>query len=627
MEHLASFDNSRPAFADVWRQNLLAVHPEPRLVKQGDDGIRRRKTAMHALQFLIKYGLAPHATPTPNATVEEYLKANLDSEWIVEAFEQGEFVLPMDDMHPERLQNGLIPDQVTQKFRCLCYDRDDDGLHILLPSGVTPSVFATELKARIDFEGPINVAFADPEEVSKFVENSSVPQFNEIASDRIEIEVTGDDGELDCGDDPQFFQSRVDSLAEAKDVLRWACGNAVALGATDIDFHPMDGNSAVIRLRLNGRLRSRGNLSAEMLARVLSIIKIRCKLNTNQKRLPQDGKFRFRSGSKVAEARVSTLPMQRGDQLESCAIRVLGRVKIPNIQAMGLRPWQLRQLEWTMHRDHGMFLVTGPTGSGKTTTLNCIIREISGEGINVMSAEDPVEIQMPWVKQVQIEPGIDFTFARALKSFLRHDPEVILVGEIRDPESSQICTSAAQTGHFVFATLHTNTALMSVGRLVELGVDRSLVASTLSGVAAQRLVRCLCPSCRERTRPDEEQRTYVERYLARLRKTLAEETSCPDGRELEELAVEWLEKNESYRPGECANCNHTGYSRRKAVLEIYLIGNEAEVMDMIVEGKPVSAIQRYFDASGHLDLAGQSIRLMFSHETTYEEIKKHLPLL
>jgi type II secretory ATPase GspE/PulE/Tfp pilus assembly ATPase PilB-like protein len=610
LEALASFQGDAPPLPAAWqdfRQN----------------GVNGAAPFHAPLEFLLHHGLAPRANRAGHAA--EYLAEHKDSEWFYRGLWRRAPILPIEDLHPAQIPLSKLPDALINKYKAVCYEAEGDDLYILLPFGVRLESFRTELASRLEGTFNAHLAFGDPGALTTFVESTSVSSLA-AAGNGSGSEPFEDDGILIC--DPQLLAQNVSQLREARDVLAWTLGYAIKTNATDAHFDPQDLALAAVRLRFNGVLRTVGRIPIMMLQRVISVAKIRSGLNSTEVRMPQDGKFRVKFEDRECDIRLSTIPQYKGgEMIEGAAMRVLGRVRIPTIRDLGIDDHQMAQIEWVLKRDHGIFLVTGPTGSGKTTSLNCFLRAVAGEHINCMSVEDPVEIPLPWVKQVQVNMAIDFGFATALRSFLRQDPDVIMIGEVRDAETAQISQRAAQTGHLVFATLHTNNALMSFARLEELGVQRSVVASSLIGVQAQRLVRCICPQCHERIALPEEQRAYLGRYMKRLLKALAPNPARPDAQELIADLQKYVDEGFTYRACGCASCNQTGFHRRTAVMEIYLVSNDPEALDLLLEGKPILTIQRHFDQQGHLDLASQMLRLYCRHETTFGEIESHLPLL
>ena len=265
-------------------------------------------------------------------------------------------------------------------------------------------------------------------------------------------------------------------------------------GASDIHIEPYESHS-LVRFRIDGTLRDVVRPRRELHAALVSRIKIMASLDIAEKRLPQDGRITLRIGGKQLDVRVSTLPTGHG---ERAVLRLLdkeaGRLDLTNL---GMNKDTLRRFDSMVHQPHGIVLVTGPTGSGKTTTLYAALARIDTATTNVLTVEDPIEYDIEGVGQTQVNPRIDMSFARALRSILRQDPDVVMIGEVRDLETAQIAVQASLTGHLVLATLHTNDSVAAITRLIDMGVEPFLLASSLVGVVGQRLVRKLCTQCRE----------------------------------------------------------------------------------------------------------------------------------
>jgi type II secretory ATPase GspE/PulE/Tfp pilus assembly ATPase PilB-like protein len=234
---------------------------------------------------------------------------------------------------------------------------------------------------------------------------------------------------------------------------------------------------------------------------VVSRIKILADMKIDEKRIPQDGRFNFKMGEAEVDLRVSTLPTVHGEKIVMRLLKKSGG--IPTMPELGLRGLALKNLETQIARPHGIILVTGPTGSGKTTTLYAVLSKLNNNRVNIMTLEDPVEYEIPGVNQVQINPGAGLTFATGLRSFLRQDPNIILVGEVRDRETTELAIQAALTGHIVFSTLHTNNASGAIPRLLDLGAEPFLIVSSLNAVVGQRIARKICPTCKEEYDPEE----------------------------------------------------------------------------------------------------------------------------
>ena len=363
---------------------------------------------------------------------------------------------------------------------------------------------------------------------------------------------------------------------------------ALRQGASDIHIEPYETRSAV-RFRLDGTLQNVAEPHRALHAAMLSRIKIMANLDIAEKRLPQDGRISLRLAGRQVDVRVATLPTGFG---ERAVLRLLdkegGKLELT---ALGMEDGTLAQIDHLIHQPHGIVLVTGPTGAGKTTTLYAALSRIDSLGLNIMTVEDPIEYELDGVSQTQVNPRIDMTFARALRSILRHDPDVIMIGEIRDLETAQIAVQASLTGHLVLATLHTNDAVSATTRLVDMGVEPYLLSSSLLGVLAQRLVRKLCKACRIPCRP-----------------------GTVDVAELGgQFAGEAL-----FGPGGCAACNGTGYAGRTGIYELLVVDDEAK--RLIHEGATEHLLRAHVLGKGMRGLRQDGLRWALSGATSLEEV-------
>ena len=331
---------------------------------------------------------------------------------------------------------------------------------------------------------------------------------------------------------------------------------AIAAKASDIHFEPRR-HDFRIRLRVDGQLVDYRIVAAELAAPAVSRIKVIANLNLGERRLPQDGRTTFVVGGRPVDVRVATSPTVFG---ETAVLRILDRSAVAlDLSALGLEPGVHESLMRAARAPHGLFLVTGPTGSGKTTTLYALLSTFIGSPRKVMSVEDPVEYHFEHVSQTQVQPNIGLTFASALRSFLRQDPDVILVGEIRDPETAAVAVQAAMTGHLVLASVHANDALAVISRLQDLGVEAYQLAAAFRGAAAQRLVRRLCTECRAEVPPDDVDRAFAQRRGLSLPSTL-------------------------YRAEGCPACHGSGFKGRIPIAEAYLA--DESLLRSIAEEKP-----------------------------------------
>ena len=365
---------------------------------------------------------------------------------------------------------------------------------------------------------------------------------------------------------------------------------AIARGASDIHFKPRR-NDLDIRLRIDGRLVPYQTVSADLAAPAVSRVKVIANLDLGEKRLPQDGRTTFVIAGRQVDVRVATGPTVFG---ESAVLRILDRSSVPlDLDSLGLSPAVVRVLRNAAQTAHGLFLVTGPTGSGKTTTLYALLQTFAGSAKNVLSVEDPVEFHFEHVSQTQVAPQLGLTFARVLRSFLRQDPDVILVGEIRDPETAAVAIQAAMTGHLVLASVHANDALGVVPRLLDMGIEPYQLAAGFMGAAAQRLVRRLCPDCRKARAPNSAEIG------------LAETAGMAPPRQ-------------AFDPIGCTVCHQTGFKGRTTVSEAYL-ADEA-VLRAIADERMAGELAKLALRAGLASMAADGVGKVERGETTFEEV-------
>jgi type II secretory ATPase GspE/PulE/Tfp pilus assembly ATPase PilB-like protein/CheY-like chemotaxis protein len=365
---------------------------------------------------------------------------------------------------------------------------------------------------------------------------------------------------------------------------------AVAQGASDIHIEP-GAAGGLVRFRVDGVLRAFMQMPLPALSRVTSRIKILGKLDIADRMRPHDGRTRILVGGRNYDLRISTVPVRDS---EKAVIRVLDPSRSIMLDDLGLATSELARFRHMLgHRD-GIVIVTGPTGSGKTTTLYGALRELSTGERNISTVEDPVEYELPGIAQIQVEPKRGVTFPSALRALLRQDPDIILVGEIRDLETARVAVQASMTGHLVLATLHTNDALSVLPRLVDIGLDRSTLASTLRGALAQRLVRRLCPHC-------------------------AVPATAPLTADEERLATHYRTRPVNRAVG-CRKCADSGYKGRFAVMEVLTMS--MRLQDQIIEGATPTELLRSATAAGLRPLQTVALERVASGETTVEEIER-----
>lgn len=363
--------------------------------------------------------------------------------------------------------------------------------------------------------------------------------------------------------------------------------------ASDIHLEPKR-EMAVVRLRIDGRLHTTHSIPNRVYPAFASRIKIMARMDIAEKRRPQDGRIKTSFKGSEVELRISSLPVAFGEKI---VIRIFDpRVLMQDISQLGFTPDQLEAFTSLLAQPHGMILVTGPTGSGKTTTLYSALKHLAKPDINITTIEDPIEMVYEAFNQIGVQPLVDLTFANALRHVLRQDPDVIMVGEVRDRETAEYAIQAALTGHLVLTTLHTNSAPSAVTRLRDLGVESFLVASTLLGVVAQRLVRRVCPYCGE--------------------------PAPITGRDMRLLGIEEEESTTACarRGRGCEKCRNTGYRGRRGVFEVLAV--DEKVRALIREGADEKTIAR---AAGVFSLRRAAVKALLSGETTLEEIVRLAP--
>jgi len=366
--------------------------------------------------------------------------------------------------------------------------------------------------------------------------------------------------------------------------------NAVGANASDIHIEPFE-DTLRVRYRIDGVLFDVETPPRRLKAAVTSRIKIMAELNIAERRLPQDGRIRMNLQGRRLDIRVSTIPTIHG---ESVVMRLLDRAAIlMPLEQLGMDPRTQRQIERLIRLPHGMLLVTGPTGSGKTTTLYAALDKINSPDKKIITIEDPVEYQLRGVNQIHVKPKIGLTFAAGLRHIVRQDPDIIMVGEIRDLETADIAIHAALTGHLVFSTLHTNDAPGAVTRLLDMGVEPYLIASVLEGILAQRLVRLICPACRV---PHE-----------------------PELKELRAMGVEGVPPGAALSRGKgCADCRGTGYRGRKGIYELAPLTEE--LRSLTIRKAPGHEIRQQAIAVGMRSLREDGWAKCCQGLTTVEEV-------
>ncbi len=488
---------------------------------------------------------------------------------------------------------SILPEGVARRYVCFPYDLNKE----------TGQIFVV-MKNPLDLTA---VAFIEQKTNQKVapafgLEKNIVEAINQYYSQSLSTQVTAALKETDKPEDKQ----RVVDSDEIGKIIREApiakivstlLDFAIKAKASDIHIEPQEEKTRV-RYRIDGILHEKLVLPRTVHEAVISRIKILSRMKIDERRIPQDGRFNYRSGSEEVDLRVSSLPSVHGEKIVMRLLKKTGGV--PVLSELGLRGKALQIFNQAIFMPHGIVLVTGPTGSGKTTTLYSAISKINTSRVNIMTLEDPVEYEIAGVSQVQTNPMAGLTFASGLRSFLRQDPDIIMVGEIRDEETAALAIQAALTGHLVFSTLHTNSAAGAIPRLLDMKAESYLLASSMIMVVGQRVVRKICLNCKEEYEPPLEMIENMKRVLGPL---------FPKDKPLK-----------LSRGRKCANCNDTGYSGRIGIYEVLSI--DEKIGRLILERAPASEIEKQARSSGMISMNQDGYLKSLEGITTIEEVMR-----
>ncbi|HTV38947.1 MAG TPA: ATPase, T2SS/T4P/T4SS family [Candidatus Sulfotelmatobacter sp.] len=518
---------------------------------------------------------------------------NLDDILHVIANHMGAEVVSVRDREfaPELLK--IIPANVARMYQCIPVSAENGTVQIALADPLDPAR-ADEIQFAIKKD--VQVVVADPAEITKAIDRlygTETEDFSEILKELGEdAEIAREAAEAEEGDN-----KAAEEAANAAPIVKFVnvvLFQAIQDRASDIHFEPFE-TEFRIRYRVDGALYEMSPPPKHLALPVISRIKVMSGLNISERRLPQDGRINFKAANRQIDLRVSTLPTQFG---ESVVLRVLDRGAVNlDIESLGFPKYVHDYVAEAINRPNGIFVVTGPTGSGKTTTLYSCLRRINTIDSKLLTAEDPVEYDLEGIMQVAVNEAAGLTFAKALRSFLRQDPDVIMVGEIRDLETAQIAVQASLTGHLVMSTLHTNDAPGAITRLIDMGLEPFLISSSLTSVLAQRLVRTICRNCRTTFEPTEEQLSLLN------------------------LSPHDLGDKVFHYGHGCSTCNDTGYKGRKGIYELLVVSEP--VRALINERAPTVVLRQKAVELGMVTLREDGLRGIFEGDTTIEEVVKY----
>ncbi|BCD68950.1 GspE/PulE family protein [Nitratiruptor sp. YY09-18] len=496
-------------------------------------------------------------------------------------------------IHLEQLHNinlePAFPEDIDLKLAIknyVLFTKIDERVHIALSKKHLARAF--DYLAKFDFDYPVVLLDEDSFDrlYNRSLELRTDKELSNLSQETAAQEELEEDLSL-----AEFLRTSSDLLTseESAPIIKFVNAlfyQAIKKRASDIHIEVHE-HKGVVRFRIDGVLIKHAEVDNKIINLIISRIKVISNLDISEKRIPQDGRTQVKIAGKTLDIRVSVLPTYYGERV---VMRILMESEdIPHLTELGFKEDLTKELDSLLKNSHGIILVTGPTGSGKSTTLHSFLQRIATPDKNIITIEDPVEYKADNINQIQVNVKAGLTFAAGLRSILRQDPDVIMVGEIRDKETAQIATQAALTGHLVFSTLHTNTATASITRLLDMGIEHYLIASSLLGVLAQRLVRKLCPHCKAED-------IIAEEY--------AEEFNLPKGATIHKAVG-------------CKECNYTGYQGRQAIGELFVMDDDfrtmlkGEVSDHEIREK---AIQK-----GMKTLADQLKEMLLAGETSMDE--------
>lgn len=484
----------------------------------------------------------------------------------------------------------LVPENIARRYLAVPMEKSSQNKLKVVMADPTDLVAIDDLEMLSNFS--VEPLYGAPKQIRAAIDRL-------YGSDEIDISNIFADFDLedleelsDNQDEEIYEEDQIREMVDEAPIIKLAnyiISKAYQKGASDIHIEPEE-DKIRVRFRIDGVLKKEMTAPKSSHRALVSRIKIIANLDITEHRVPQDGRIKMIFKGEKLDMRVSTLPTIRGEKV---VIRLLAQnTSLLDLDNLGLSEYNREKFGKLIKKPNGVLLLTGPTGSGKSTTLFAALNDLNSSQINMLTIEDPVEYQIPGINQVQAQPKAGLTFAKTLRSILRQDPDIIMIGEMRDQETAEIAVRSALTGHLVFSTLHTNDAVSSITRLTDMGLAPYLVAASLNGVVAQRLVRKLCPHCKEKRK---------------LTKTDLKYLNQP-------------ELKEAYFAVGCEKCNNSGYNGRLAIQEIFEIDNQ--VKEMISDQKGKEKISEYAHSKGMISLKEDGIAKIKKGETDVAELRR-----
>jgi type IV pilus assembly protein PilB len=499
--------------------------------------------------------------------------------------------LKMSYVEPDLLDiskklNEVVPEEFARTHGIVPVSQNPEGTLLVAMCSPFDVVAIGDLK--LIAKMAIEPCLADPAAIARATDRL----YSRSAADKTLQDIQSGEGEFEKALGKLISSEEIDETANRGpiiDLVNTIIQGSVRDGASDIHFEP-GSDELRVRIRINGSLHARHSIPLKLQNAVLARIKVMANLNIAEKRIPQDGRFETNFDGRNVDIRTSTLPSFYG---EKAVLRLLDRSDfLKTKQQLGFTENNIRLFDDIIHNPHGIVLVCGPTGSGKSTTLYTVLNELNTVDKNIITIEDPVEFLMRGITQIQVNAKAGLSFAGGFRSILRQDPDIIMLGEIRDEETVEIACRAAITGHLVLSTIHTNDAVSTVYRLMDMGIPPYMVASALVGIISQRLIKILCPHCKQKYKPSAE--------------------------EFHLIGIQPDEKLRFYKPVGCPFCSGTGYSGRRAVHEIFKIGRGERAL--ISTNPTIDVLRDHAVATGMLPLPVGCRELLFAGETSVNEV-------
>ncbi len=555
------------------------------------------------------------------------VRSSLISEKDLTKLYAAEIDVPFVDLTPQDIKRKhlkLIPERVAHQYHAVVFDVDKDGNYLLAMEDPDDMQTISFLQKQLGTNFKLHIATASHIQ-------AALEQYRGNISNELTKVIESD--EVVSGDDDEVSEEDVAEDSPIAQTVNLVIEYGVKSGASDIHIEPRE-NFVIIRYRIDGILREANKLPRKVLSSLVSRIKILSNLKIDEHRTPQDGRFKVRFAGQVFALRVSTLPIVDGEKV---VMRILNEGGKPlTLEDLGYWGSSLENIKHAISQPHGMILVTGPTGSGKSTSLFSALSILNSPTVNISTVEDPIEYKIVGANQTQVNPQAGMTFSSGLRALLRQDPNIIMVGEIRDNETAGLGVQAALTGHLVFSTLHTNSAATCLPRLLDMGIEPFLIASTVRVVVGQRLVRRLCIECRETYEPDEAtisdlkkafglNNTESMKQLHELEKQALQEGIGQSNTAKAKAQTSELSTNDRgilklWRAKEdgCDNCSHTGYKSRAGIYEV--LDNTEAIQKSIVSNATSEDIENAAIKNGMMTMQMDGLIKALRGQTSIEEI-------